>query len=246
MGRAATFGEVLYYLFFCGAKYPLLSILIIEHPYLSSSKKCVWLCVCVLCVFCPFGKPCVAWWFVARIALRSPCVEEITCPKKNVKQDSRRGSRTWPLGRVQTSSSWLGPQFCSETERIVDAFTPTSVGHPNLGWGVSHRATHLLAAGRVTAGHLRDFASCVHVSFVLGFPDFFHIVVVWWFQTLVWLGIFWLFNAINISKCLRQDPTVSCRFKPAGHSYLWCGFFSPVASLFCFCLKKKWITCIWI
>ncbi len=55
--------------------------------------------------------------------------------------------------------------------------------------------------GHVTDGNLQDGSSFGHVSFMVWYyQDFCHVIVaVWWFQVLVWLGVFWLFSATNNS-----------------------------------------------
>ncbi len=74
-----------------------------------------------------------------------------------------------------------------------------------------------------------DFASFGGVSFVVGYnPDLFHIIViVWWLQVLVWLGIFWLFSVTEISGKMKMFQTKSHRIRQIwarGPSTPWCDF----------------------
>ncbi len=73
------------------------------------------------------------------------------------------------------------------------------------------------------------------------FSRYFLILQLFQFQVYVWLGIFWLFCAINISEkivimfqknlthSILQHPTTSHAFQPARHPYLWCDFWFEVS-----------------
>ncbi len=114
---------------------------------------------------------------------------------------------------------------------------PVGRGKQRVTNGVS------LPGGQITAKNLPDVSTFGCFSFVLGyFPEPSYIIAtIWWLQVLVWLGIFQLFSATNISgktKMFGMNPAVSHRFEGcfcrfalrdlhAGHPHLGCGFLFP-------------------